>query len=300
MTTQRIVMPLLNRSVTTFKTQTFYFDDSTYIKNINDEDYAAFFKIEGGRYNSDIKTNTKCIYSEFNTGTFGDYARQTATKIKFVMNNFSSEIPLLMPYAALISLSKGKTRITEFADVEAVTSTHKFKDQAYKIKSGSTRELVSNLYKVVDSVCKKYGQTIFTLDRFNSCLTRVEQYDSIVDITISLESLISGNQDLKFKFALYHSLISEVDPEKRFNAFSLLGKLYDARSKIVHGDADSKDAKKSINLIVENWKEVLRLSKAAINYYLLFLFVNLEGDGRKAWDLHLNRLIYGLDQRIVD
>jgi hypothetical protein len=300
MTTQKMVMPLLNRSVNAFDTATFYFDDTTYIKEINDEDYAAFFKIEDGGYNSEIKTNTKCIYSDFDSNDFGDYARQIATKLKFVMNNFSSEIPLLMPYAALIRLSEGKSNITEFADVEAIASTHKFKEQAYEIKEGFTRDSVSELYKVVDSVCKKYKQTIFTLERFNSCLTRVESYDSIVDVTISLESLIAGNQDLKFKFALYHSLIAESESERRFNAFSLLGKLYDARSKIVHGDTDSKDAKKSLTYIKDNWGEIIRLSRSSINYYLFYIFDKLEIDSKKEWDLHLNRLIYGLENRVVD
>src|SRR5205085_7771214 len=123
---------------------------------------------------------------------------------KFALNNFSSGTsPVLLPYAALMTVNDKtrKSRVMEVIDLEAVANFHTLRGQPYKVRSGATTEAVSGLYKVVDKACTAHPPAIFTLERFNTCLTRANQIDQIVDTSISLESLISGTHELSFRFA---------------------------------------------------------------------------------------------------
>lgn len=121
-------------------------------------------------------------------------------------------------------------------------------------------------------------------------------FDKIVDITISMESLIEGRDELRYKFSLYNSVVSESEAGERLKAFGLLQNLYDARSAIVHGDVESNDNKKAIDKTKENWAEIVRLAKATINYYLIFLGVRKKSE----WNSHLKNLVFGLDKRLID
>jgi hypothetical protein len=294
MPNQRIVMPLLNKKVTTFKGPPWYFDNRTFLATIYVEDHGAFFSKADERYIGDIKIDTKCIYvddPEFDN--FRDFAKTISAKLKFALNNFSSDAPVLLPYAALLNVNDRtrKSRVIEVVDLEAVANLRELRKQAYKVRVGSTSEGVSGLYKVLDEACRNNSAAIFTLERFNTCLTRANILDQIVDASISLESLISGNAELSFRFALYHSFISEVEPDKRSTAFEHFKNLYSARSGVVHGDVKEK----VMNKVINNWQEVMRLTRASINYYLLFLFLKDPKD----WDEHLRRLVLGLDKPIT-
>jgi hypothetical protein len=151
-------------------------------------------------------------------------------------------------------------------------------------------------YKAVNKTCAENPTVLFTLERFNSSLLRPEMFDKIVDITISIESLITGKDELRYRFSLHNAFVAASQPQAREEAFSLLQSLYDARSAIVHGDIDSKDNKKAIAKATEKWPDIVRLAKATINYYLLFL-----GEHKKSeWNEHLKRLVFGLDQRLID
>ncbi len=97
--------------------------------------------------------------------------------------------------------------------------------------------------------------------------------DSIIDLTISLESLIEGISELRYRFALYNSWVAEKAPDRRQNAYHLLLKLYDARSRMVHGSSADKNDK-IIKPTIENWPELISIAKNVLGYYLLFLYKN--------------------------
>jgi hypothetical protein len=295
MASQRIVMPLLNKKVTTFKGPPWYFDDKTFLGTIYVEDHGAFFIRGDDRYSGDIKIDTKCIYvDDPHFDDFNVFAKTTSAKLKFALNNFSSNGPVLLPFAALMNVNAKtrKSRVTDVVDLEAVANLHELRKRTYKVRAGSTSEGVSQLYKVLDKACANKPAAVFTIERFNTCLTRANMLDQIVDASISLESLIIGNAELNFRFALYHSFISEVESNKRAEAFEHFKNLYAARSGVVHGDVKDKVMKK----VTDNWSEVMRLTRASINYYLLFLFLKDPKD----WDEHLRRLVLGIDKLITD
>jgi len=147
----------------------------------------------------------------------------------------------------------------------------------------------------VETAGKKYDPIHITLSRFNSSLIRSDPLDRIIDLTISMESLIRSSYELKFKFALFNSLLSEPQTEKRFERFELLQTLYDARSSVVHGDI-TKAAQKKIDEVIKKFSEIVLLAQAAINYYLLYLFQNPPGE----WSAHLEKLALGVSPRLTE
>lgn len=294
MPNKRIAFPLLFKKVTAFPGPTWYLDESVYLDTIHDEDFGAFQRHPSDDYKSPIKIKTKCIYIDDPEYTeFDTYTRNIATRIKFVFNNFTSGTPVVLPYAALINISS-KVNISQICDIETVANLHHIKEKTFSFKK-STRSIVSSYYKTIGKSCNENPTTFFTLERFNSSLTRTELHDKIVDITISLESLMSGTQELRYRFALTHSFLSKSSVDDRLSAFDLLLSLYDARSGIVHGDMNSKDKKKALEKVTENWVEVIRIATASINYYLFYLTDNK----RDEWDNHLKKLIFGKEERIV-
>jgi hypothetical protein len=286
MVSRRLMMPLPHKKVTTFRGPTWYFDEGVFLDTIYDEDYGAFHR-DGldEYYKTSIDIRTTCLY--LNDPDFDDlvtYSKRIATQIKFVLNNFAAGTPVVLPYAALIQVS-GKARVLDIVDIEAVANPHAIRRQTYKLRPASDRETISNYYKVVNKCCQDHPTLLFALERFNSGLTRHEILDRIVDVTISLESLISGTQELTYRFALHNSLIAESKPEARRDAFDLLHNLYIVRSGIVHGDIASKDKEKALKAVVENWEKTLRLasslSERAITPSKTTLFGS--GKGRKHW-----------------
>jgi len=274
-----------------------YFDEGVFLETIYDEDHGAFLRDDIDKYyKTSINIQTKCLY--LNDPNFDDlvaFSKRIATMIKFVLNNFAVGTPVVLPYAALIQVS-GKARVLEIADIEAVSNLHTFQQKTYRLRSASDRETISNYYKMVVKCCQDNPTILFALEKFNTCLTRYEIYDKIVDVTISLEFLISGTQELTYKFALYNSFIAESQPAARCDAFELLHSLYSARSGIVHGDIASKDKEKTLKTVTDNWEKVLRLVRAALNYYLIFLHERSKND----WDRHLKNLVFGLESRVVE
>ena len=260
-----------------------------------DEDYSAFFRSHNEELQANIKVGSKCVYID--KPLFGNdlaaYAKKSATIIKLVLTRFADDAPPIIPVATLLKISKGAD-IIDTANLEGIANLHQVRQQPYKVRTTVSRQNVSEYYKLVKKVCDGNPFALFTLNKFNSSLTRSDPYDKIVDVTIGLESLISGNADLRFKFALYHSFTAESEADKRASAFNLFGNLYDVRSAIVHGDL-SKERLKSIDKLEENWDEVMRLATSSLNYYLFYLYQK----SRPEWDVHLKNIVLGSECRIT-
>jgi hypothetical protein len=293
MTKTRLIMPLLNETIAGFEDPACYLRDQMFIETIYIEDLGAFFSDVSAEYRDGLSRETKCIYiEEPSFGSFLEYAKNIAIKVKYALNFFAAEHPIIVPYAYLLSPGDNKrsSSILEIADIEAVANLHKLKTQEYVI--GVDREKISEFYKIIDLACENHQPALFTLDRFNSCLMRAEEIDRMVDACISLESLIIGNNELSFRFSLYHSLISESDIENRTSAFESFKNLYNARSSIVHGDVREKD----LNKVRTKWQSTMGLAMASINYYLAYLFDRPAKD----WDNHLRNLALGIEKRVID
>jgi hypothetical protein len=202
-------MPLPHKEFTTFDGPVWYLDDGLCVDTIYDEDFGAFHRDELEEfYRASINIRTTCIYiaNAEVVVDFKSYAKNIAVPLQFVFNSFAADKPIAIPYAAIIDFDK-KAHIREIVDIEAIANLHALQQQSYRMRPDTEPATVSEYYKVVRKCCTDYPPLTFALDRFSSSLGGGNLFDRIVDITISLESLISGSQDLKFKFALLNSLI---------------------------------------------------------------------------------------------
>ena len=87
-----------------------------------------------------------------------------------------------------------------------------------------------------------------TADRFVRYLKATNSQDGLVDLCICLESLIESQTEISFRFSTcLAKVMGGIEAEE---ISSLLGGLYDLRSKVVHGtDASKAHSKLSPNLI---------------------------------------------------
>ncbi len=209
-----------------------------------------------------------------------------------MFNNFAALSPLLLSHAFLIE-KKVATRVvlgTEIGGIDNITS---LKNRKYRCRTNINREDIDNFYRMIDTACGKQKTLPYALERYNTSLLRKDIYDRILDIAISLESLISGNNELSFRLALYCAFISKKNKRQRQEAFDLVRLLYKARSAIVHGSISSNS---SIEKIEQNWESIKKLAIGAMNYYLIYLSSNKKED----WDSHLKKLLFGNTKRVID
>lgn len=112
---------------------------------------------------------------------------------------------------------------------------------------GWKREPPSISIKEMESVCRVYKELSgsknekirLALARLNSCLTRVNPSDAVLDATIGLELLLGDdqNQSLAYKLRLRAAALSWLDASagSAVDISDKVKKVYTARSEIVHG-----------------------------------------------------------------
>lgn len=297
MSSRIIILPLLNKSVTTFRGPVCYLGDSVSLRTISDDIYGSLHRDEASKYGSIINPTTKCAYiqvNELETNNWSSYTRNQVRKIQTLLNILSAGNPALLGPAAIVRQSR-KTKVIQTVDVEAVANIEELKTKKYRLRPSITRELLAGTYKIIDDVCNRHKKVFITLDKFNSSVTRATWEDKIIDTTISLESLIQARTELRFKFSLFLSFLVKHRPEEREQAFRLFLGLYDARSSLVHGSLGRKE-QQQIDELVNSWETVFPMVRNAINYHLFFLHYYPNA----SWDEHLKRLVFGIDKRIID
>ena len=294
---RKILIPILNKSFTGLAVPTLYLSDKVVIEKITDEENGIIFSQTRSEINSLISRNTKCIkLLDLSTQNISKLLQKEVATISFLMNYFKKEAPISLMFGLLL-LKKRKTRIEDILDLESSFDVLSYRKTNYKFDSGVSRKALMDFYEVLSKVAEQNDSLRLTLGRYNNALIRTNLFDRIVDITISLESLIDGTTELNYKFALYNAWASENDKKKRKSSFGILKQLYEARSKIVHGETLSKKSyKRYIKPIENNWDEILRIGKHAITYCVFYLFKK----GPKTWASHQKNLALGLEDRITE
>ena len=121
-----------------------------------------------------------------------------------------------------------------------------------------------------------------TTSRFIRFAKGANVEEGLVDLCISLESLLDAQTEISFRFATCLTLASGLRGADAESAIELLGLLYDARSKIVHGDPA---ASKRLAKLRPRLNELRALSVRILTNYVLFLRDNT----RKDWEIYLRR-----------
>jgi len=313
----RIIIPVLNRQFLAFEEPVWNLADKVSCRTIPDTDYGEVWRYlddkEDEQYRSLFDPKTKCIYFDQSQvsgemGKIADYVREQAILVQALFNLFSDGDPIIMSFAVVIEVAEvndqredgSPLNVMGIIDLEPVANILQFKLYQFKLKSTATQERLNQFYRVVCNVAKKYPEVYVTLSRFNTALTKVTESDRIIDITVSLDSLIREKNELNFKFATYLSFIIGKTPSERLDAFQLLSGLYSARSGIVHGTPGGKDSKKALKLVRENWGKIILSAKAALTYYMFYLYSEITNEVQAPWKDHLKRLMLGNDSRLFD
>lgn len=184
---------------------------------------------------------------------------------------------------------KKKLRISEEIILSNRILTAAANDTDFRISETAAPGKINTVFSsCLNSILKEKSFKI-TIERFISSVVGEDLYSKIIDISISLESLFSGNQEIKFRFSLFNSIISTTELEKRNEVYDLMRMLYDARSAIVHGDEIKNKEKLEVN-----WQKITDIAKLAIVYKMSFLDARPLAD----WNKHLERLALGTEQRL--
>lgn len=271
-----LVFPILNKSTSFFPGPTFYLSDKVWLSVPSDEQFGAMSKIPDD-YSDLLFREQRCIFIEIPAPIPEDFDRivsKFATRLRYTFNIFRAEAPLLLSFAILISEKvKGKTRSHVYSGIGPDGFLPQSSDTSFRLKTDAKRPIVHGFFDVLSKATERHRKLSLTLGRFNSALSRIRPTDKIVDITMSLESLIQDDKnELAFKFALYNSVASTADPAKRHETYELLKKLYIARSTIVHGGAqDEGKEEKLVAEISRVWLDVETYARNAINYQVFYM-----------------------------
>ncbi|MBF5014631.1 HEPN domain-containing protein [Burkholderia pseudomultivorans] len=285
----KLIIPILNDPAALFPGPRLYLDDETWIDKLSDEEFGQASK-SPPLYAEQLKTEQKCLFANVHS-TDVDVAKaaaaKLATKVRYVLNNFRRENPLILNFAIFLHESANGTRKKQkisAIDFDEPSGNWSKSKNAFRFKTGINRGDISQFYKVVDGACNKHRKLFLTLSRFNSSLSREKFTDRIIDATISLESMVQDDKnELSFKFALYNAHACSTDSEKRAEAFEQFKDLYSTRSTIVHGAADEEKEQRLIGKIENNWSTIEKYASSSINYHLFFM----NQSDPKNWIKHL-------------
>lgn len=166
-----------------------------------------------------------------------------------------------------------------------------------KISSEQALE-VKKLYEVALSSDgdKSKGNLAFALKRLNRCMLRDEDDDMAIDATIGLEALLSGGAKTEITYTISNRIPIVFAHERSDfytskNCRAIMKKIYNYRSKIVHGDTvKEKDKYHELNgskIAVE------KIAVDFLRYTLLFVLHNPKYLDAKRFDEFIDCTVSG-------
>jgi hypothetical protein len=135
---------------------------------------------------------------------------------------------------------------------------------------------------VLDAQQKLKGNLHITADRYMRYLKAKESRDGLVDLCISLESLMDSQTEISFRFGICLAKIAKTKDAR--DTAALLSNLYDLRSKVVHGS----DPSKAHSRIESDLKKLRQIARSVLTIYILYLAEHTRAD----WLEHLRESIF--------
>jgi hypothetical protein len=124
-----------------------------------------------------------------------------------------------------------------------------------------------------------------TTTRYLRALDTNQIGDSLLDLTISLESILDARTEISFRFGICLSRVAGLRGNDAENAAKLLSTLYDVRSKITHGDPA---VAKALDKLGASIPEIHRLARKILVVYMLFVSEHTLAD----WRNHLHTKLF--------
>jgi hypothetical protein len=109
--------------------------------------------------------------------------------------------------------------------------------------------------------------------RLNRACMNSRESDSIIDISIALESLLTNDSksEINYKLAVRASLLNKYYPFKEYSSqqiFELCKKIYDYRSSIVHGDKKREKNARIIQLAIDEKIEINEIAQEFLKHII--------------------------------
>lgn len=124
-----------------------------------------------------------------------------------------------------------------------------------------------------------------TAHRFVRSARAENSADRVMDLCISLESLLDHQTEVSFRFSISLArVIGKKGAVSEKNA-ALLADLYEARSKLAHGDPA---AGKLVRTLEPRFPEVYALAKELLTTYVLYV----SEHSRDEWKTHIHNCLY--------
>jgi hypothetical protein len=291
---RRLVIPIYNCKQPLASISPWLFAGDIRLDEIADEDFATLLRDQEEIFRPITTPKSQCFTTSLKDGQEAELAlSETVAKFQFVFKSLSL-VPLVLSHAAVVSSRENKKAVVEQVLPLPILGDYSKHSAPFTFKKDVSPEAVVKFYEIINTAISKHSAFLITLNRFNSCWLRSTEHDKIIDVAISLESLLSSSTEISFKFALFSSFIVGKTPSDREAAFHLFKLLYNARSKIVHGDIKGNIKNNDIGKAMESLPRILELAHAAISYYAFFLYCKSPGE----WQEHLNKLVFGTEQLI--
>lgn len=230
---------------------------------ITEKDDEAFGKLKGGSYTLTVEN--------VDADGFEAILDAQLAAAAFSLNILGNGTPLSFGKAYIIR-SLRKTTMHKILEVSGHRHGNLTK---FEIPKGTDLGYGSNVFAALSIALEKHPPLRITVSRYSSATGRASNDDKLIDLCIALESVFQAQTEISFQFALYNSILSETEINKRKSIFKTLKKLYSQRSNVVHGnkeiDADWLSAK---------WPDLVGITKASILRKVEFLTGNEHADWR--------------------
>jgi len=123
-----------------------------------------------------------------------------------------------------------------------------------------------------------------TADRFVRYSGTNNVGDSLMDLCISLESLLDSQTEVSFRFGTCLAKVTGERGKKAEETAKLLSDLYDLRSKMVHGADSTKELRK----LERHLPALRRIARVVLTNYVLYMSEHSRAD----WREHLHTLLF--------
>jgi hypothetical protein len=192
--------------------------------------------------------------------------------------NFLSSTSAVAVSRAYILRTARKQSLKKTVEIGGYNHTS---DTAFEIDDDTDFSQAPIIFSGANGAVMKDKSMKISMARFCSAVSKPSMIEKIVDICICLEAVFNASSEISFRFSLYNTLLSTDDAAERLEVYKLLKKLYDMRSKIVHGSSEGDDA-----WVEANWGKVIKVAKVSLLKKIEFL----ENNSKDQWQDHLDRL----------
>jgi len=145
--------------------------------------------------------------------------------------------------------------------------------------------LLQWLRRCVEAKTRLKERMHITAHRFVRSLRADNAADKIMDLCISLESLLDHQTEVSFRFSISLARVLETKGILCQKNAALLADLYEARSKLAHGDPA---AVKLVRNFEGRFAEVYALAKELLSTYVLYT----SDHSRDEWKQHIHNCLY--------